>query len=102
MGSPTSQEFELPSIHFQIGGHTAPSKKSTDGGKGTSQARALEVCHYLSRDPQIERSSLHAVGWGSSKPPASGDPRRVEIIVLDGTGLRELRNRRGSGAEVIS
>lgn len=84
-------EFAFDKMQFKVEGHTAPSKKSTDGGIGTSQGRALEVCRRVGADPDIDGQMLHPVGYGCTRPPKDrSDPRRVEIHVLDKKSLEAL------------
>lgn len=81
--SKTCTEFQIPNMSWRVEGHTAVSKKSTDGGMATSEARANAVCAYLGSHG-IDVAYLKPVGCGCFQPPkeTKADPRRVEIHVM--------------------
>lgn len=79
----TCGEFGVESMYFKIEGHTAVSKKkNNDGGISTSRARAREVCNVLTVGG-VDPLQLAGKGYGCHRPPKEGDPRRVEIHVMD-------------------
>ena len=79
----TCREFAVPNMHWRVEGHTAKSKKSSDGGIATSNARARAVCDHLT-EHGADSTTLHPDGKGCFCPPrdSSADPRRVEIHVV--------------------
>lgn len=89
----TCREFGVDNMHWRVEGHTAKSKKSKDGGIGTSNGRAKAVCDYLGRNG-VEVSTLHPEGCGCFHPPEDpkADPRRVEIHVMKQSEVRRLND----------
>jgi outer membrane protein OmpA-like peptidoglycan-associated protein len=77
---------QVPYLHMRVEGHTSYSKKSADGGKATSNARANAVCNELIAHG-VPENILHPVGHGCSVPktnnPKDAANRRVEIHVMD-------------------
>jgi hypothetical protein len=78
--------LQVPYLHMRLEGHTSFSKKSTDGGKATSDARANAVCNELIIHG-VPEDILHPIGHGCSRPltknPKDAANRRVEIHVMD-------------------
>jgi outer membrane protein OmpA-like peptidoglycan-associated protein len=93
--SQTCLEFNVPNMHWRVEGHTAVSKKSIDGGMGTSTDRAKAVCDFLA-SKGIDQSFLHPEGCGCFRPPPDkkADPRRVEVHVLSPEDVEELMKRK--------
>ena len=94
--SQTCVEFGIPNMSWRVEGHTAVSKKSTDGGMATSTARAHAVCAHLGASG-IDLNFLYPVGCGSHQPPKEpkADPRRVEIHVMSQEEVRAARKKLG-------
>jgi outer membrane protein OmpA-like peptidoglycan-associated protein len=93
------KEYHLPNMHWNVEGHTAPSRKA-DGGLMLSKLRAIEVCRQL-----VERGSddffFHADGRGCFVPPPGGeDPRRVLIHVMTPHEVTELAMKKFTEEEV--
>jgi outer membrane protein OmpA-like peptidoglycan-associated protein len=88
----TCGEIEVPNMHWRVEGHTAKSKKSTDGGIGTSNSRAKAVCQHLVKQG-VASDTLHPEGKGCFAPPKdkTADPRRVEIHVVKEEDLERVR-----------
>ena len=97
----TTEEFEVPPMHFRIEGHTSYSKKSPDGGIGTSNARAKAVMSDLSRGG-VPKQILHPVGHGCSMPltknARDAANRRVEIHVMDAQQAQLMKDRQEAKA----
>jgi hypothetical protein len=79
-------------MHFRVEGHTAPSKKSKDGGASTSMARAEALVDALcstktdgvGSQSENLRDILWPAGFGDRRPPkkAAMNPRRVEVHLV--------------------
>jgi flagellar motor protein MotB len=82
----TVDEFHVPFLNFRVEGHTSVAKKSKDGGKATSTARAHAVMDEIV-SAGIPAENLFFFGFGDTKPISTDKDknRRVEITVMPAT-----------------
>ncbi|MFC1541529.1 OmpA family protein [Candidatus Latescibacterota bacterium] len=91
--------IKYPALKIQIGGHADIVGESTNNYE-LSRERALNVRDYiLTHYPEINKSRLIAVGFGSEKPLVSNTTsegrnqnRRVEFVVLNQEDILNTNN----------
>lgn len=98
---------------LRIDGHTDadPIKKSAflwDSNHHLSAGRALSVLHYLVKQQNIDEGKIYISGFGPNRPIADNltsdgkqKNRRVEFLIVAGTGPAPLPSEGGSSPEPL-